>query len=169
MARERRWARLLGLDDDEPVDAETPPSDADDIPELRRQLEGLVARVRQSAGRLPIAAVPQILELADLLDKVLLYVERQRTLGASVDTRALVTVSSAIEDYLPTTIDAFLAIPFDGEPEHAPAAELLMSQLALLENGMGDVATAVFAGDAHRLAVQGRFLETKFGEHDLTL
>jgi len=169
MAGESRWARLFRRLDAGSEEGAPPVDEAGEIQKQRDQLAAIVALVKRSSRRLPVSVLPQILELADTLDQVLAYADRQRAAGVSVDTKAIVTVSSAVKDYLPMTIEAFLAIPFEGDPEDAPAATLLRSQLDLLQSGVADVAEDIFAGDVKRLDIHGRFLEAKFREHDLTL
>ena len=86
----------------------------------------------------------------------------------------MVTLSSVIRDYLPTSIDTYLALPpafIDSHrnPEGETPAEELAGQLRMLGRGVDELAAAVYSGDAQRLSVQGRFLESKFAASDLDL
>lgn len=148
-----------------------PAPPTDEITPLRDALRALVRRVNASAGRLPVGAVPDIRDITDQLDRLLDHAQRN---PGAVDTYALMTLSATIGDYLPTSIDRFLALPHDFVTTHrnndgeTPEEELL-SHLVLLNQGVGELATAIFSGDAQRLESQGRFLDTKFARSDLDL
>ena len=86
----------------------------------------------------------------------------------------MVTLAAVIRDYLPTSVDAYLALPPDVLASHRNAdgeapAEELRSQLSIMEKGVTELAQAIYSGDAQRLSIQGRFLDAKFASSDLDL
>ncbi len=93
----------------------------------------------------------------------------------TVFNQGLVAASEVtITDYLPTSVDSYLSLPESFLEAHVnddgqtPAEELL-EHLELMAKGVEELATAIYSGDAQRLAVQGRFLDTKFSKSDLDL
>ena len=118
---------------------------------------------------MPEGGVPGVRAIEDVLRPLLTY------LTANPPTEEeLIPVRATLTDYLPTTLDTFLALPKDfasthlGRTGHTPAQEL-GEQLTLLEAGVVEYAQSIYAGDAQRLSNQGRFLQTKFGRSDLDL
>jgi hypothetical protein len=72
------------------------------------------------------------------------------------------------EDYLPTTIEAYLALPAtyatgrvvqDGKTP----LQVMNEQLELLDAQMGEIAEAIHKRDSDRLLANGIFLEERFG------
>jgi hypothetical protein len=83
----------------------------------------------------------------------------------------LYTVRETIARYLPETLANYVALPpmfrvtrvlKDGKT----ARDLLMDQLAVLDNKMKEVVANVARGDADALLANGQFLENKFRERD---
>lgn len=157
--------------------APTPTLDAPpahDAASLRTSLQGLVHRVNRSAGRLPVGAVPEIRDIADRLFELLDHAERASSTSGGIDTYAMTTIASTITDYLPTSVESYLSLPESFLDTHVnddgqtPAEELL-EHLDLMAKGVEELATAIYSGDAQRLAIQGRFLDTKFSKSDLDL
>jgi len=146
---------------------------SDDGPALRAALDALVRRVKASSGRLPTGAVVEIRDMCDRLGEVL---DRVSAAGTTTGPGSyeLVTISAVIRDYLPTSIDAYLALPpafLDSHrnPEGETPDEELAHQLRIMHQGVDDLAMAIYSGDAQRLSIQGRFLDTKFSSSDLDL
>jgi hypothetical protein len=159
----RRFAR-------EPAPDELPAAeDPDDRPEalLRRHRE-LVSTVNRSAGRLPPEAVVLARGVLDAVRQVI-SVAAEREL----DVRATILVRGILGDYLPTTLQSYLAL--DPDVAAAPGAagrtptELLVEQLTTLENSALDLLEAARARDVDALVSQGNFLSTKFTGSDLDL
>lgn len=150
------------------------PDPGGDLAATRTALGALVRRVNAAAGRLPIGAVPEIRDICDRLAELLTHAEELSRTGGEVDAYAMATVAATVTDYLPTSIDRYLALPDSFVETHrnddgqTPDEELL-EHFDLLDQGIEDLATAVYSGDAQRLAIQGRFLDTKFSKSDLTL
>lgn len=136
---------------------------------LGRQLTDIVRRVNRGGGSMPEGGVPGVHAVVDALRPLLAYLESNPPTEAElIPIRALVT------DYLPTTVDRFLALPRDFAATHRGAqgrtpAEELLEQLELLREATDEYATAIYAGDAQELSDQGRFLQAKFMRSDLTL
>jgi hypothetical protein len=145
---------------------------ADELGALGRRLRETVLLTNRSAGRLPVGVVPQVRAIEDALVELLdALAARPTTAGSAQERYAL---EATITDYLPTSLEAYLALPPGFAADHrSPAGrtpgEELLDQLVLLEGAVRDLALAVHSGDAERLATQGRFLQTKFARSDLDL
>lgn len=179
------WSNLFGRDEparqqaqDPAQQGQAPPTAAPAAPPtppgseaeaLESELADLVRRVNRAGGRMPEGGVPATREVEDVLRPLLRY------LRANPATESEMTpIRSMVRDYLPTTVDTFLALPPDFAATHhnrqgrTPAEELL-EQLRLLGEGAQEYATAIYAGDAQELTNQGQFLATKFTRSDLDL
>lgn len=139
------------------------PSDLDAV------LTELVRRVNRGGGSMPEGGVPGVHAVVDALRPLLRY------LASNPPTEAeMIPIRAIVTDYLPTTVDTFLALPREFALTHrdrqgrTPAEELL-EQLELLRDATDEYATAIYAGDAQELSNQGRFLQTKFMRSDLDL
>lgn len=175
------WSGLFGRDEPPRQEAPAPPAPAvaptqpastPSAPEpqvLERELTDLVRRVNRGGDRMPEGGVPAVREVEDVLRPLLRY------LGANPATETeMIPVRSMVRDYLPTTVNTFLALPPDFAATHRnrlgrTPAEDLLEQLRLLGEGAQEYATAIYAGDAQQLTNQGQFLATKFTRSDLDL
>jgi hypothetical protein len=154
----------------EPAPEDGPPAeDPDDRPEalLRRQAE-LVHTVNRNAGRLPPEAVVLARSVLDAVRQVIgIAADRE------LDVRATILVRGILGDYLPTTLQSFLALDPDVAAAPGPSGrtptDLLVEQLMTLENSALDLLDAARARDVDALASQGNFLSTKFTGSDLDL
>jgi hypothetical protein len=86
----------------------------------------------------------------------------------------LFVIQRTATDYLPSALDAYLALP----PEYALTREVqdgktskqvLLEQLQLIDSKMDEVVDAVHQQDTARLLASGRFLEERFGKGDLSV
>lgn len=168
---------VQGQDQDQGQDAQgaapaqapvAPPAGAE-AEVLEAELTDLVRRVNKAGGTMPEGGVPAVREVEDVLRPLLRY------LRANPATESeMIPVRSMVRDYLPTTVDTFLALPPAFAAAHrnrqgrSPTEDLL-EQLRLLGEGAREYATAIYAGDAQELTNQGKFLETKFTRSDLDL
>ena len=172
------WSSLFGRDhdNDRARDAGTPspaaePAAAPEKPfaeQMRTQLGDVSWTARRAGDRLPVAALPRLGSIEDLLHPLLKHL---RTSPPSVDEE--IAVQAFVGDYLPTSINAYLSMnrQFALQPRadgRTPGDDLL-EQLATLEQAIRELAQAVYAHDAQQLQVQGRFLSTKFSSTDLDL
>lgn len=137
--------------------------------QLGRELISIVRRVNRAGGQMPPGAIPAVHEVEDELRPLLEYLQvNEVTEAEMIPVRALVT------DYLPTTMDRFIALPPEFAATHrgrhglTPAQDLL-TQLRILAEAAQECALAIYKGDAMELANQGRFLQAKFTRSDLDL
>jgi hypothetical protein len=84
----------------------------------------------------------------------------------------LFVIQRTATDYLPSALDAYLALP----PEYAltrqvqdgkTPKQVLLEQLQLIDSKMDEVVDALHQRDTERLLASGRFLEERFGKGDL--
>ena len=171
------WSSLFGRDhdNDRARDAETPsPAAEPATPEqpfaeqMRAQLSDVSWTARRAGDRLPVAALPRLGLIEDLLHPLL---EHLRTSPPSVDEE--IAVLAFVGDYLPTSISAYLSMNrqfvLQTRADGRTPGDDLLEQLATLEQAIRELAQAVYAHDAQQLQVQGRFLSTKFSGTDLDL
>lgn len=148
------------------------PSPMDEIAALRSALRETVLRTNRAADRLPVGVVPEVRAIEDVLVELLDHAAA--TEGSAISAQERFALAATITDYLPTSINAYLALPpAFAAAHHSPAGrgpdEELQEQLILLSAAVRDLALAVYSGDAQRLSNQGRFLDTKFARSDLDL
>lgn len=168
------WSGLFGrAGPDPPPDPAPAPAPAPSGPaspqRLAAELEAIVGRVNRAGGRMPEGAVVAVRETEDLLRPLLGYLQVNPATEAE-----MIQVRAIVQDYLPTSVDTFLALPVGFAASHrnrqgrTPAEELL-DQLVLLIDATAECATAVYAGDAQALTNQGRFLRDRFQRSELDL
>ena len=157
----------------EPAPAPSAPATPEqEVAALRAALRALVQRVNRAADRLPEGVVPQVRAIEDALRELLDHVAA--TAGSATSAQERYTLAATVQDYLPTSVDAFLALPPDFAATHRTATgrtpgEELLEQLVLLDAAVRDLALAVYSGDADRLSTQGRFLDSRFATSALDL
>lgn len=137
--------------------------------QLRDDLARLDRDVHRHDRRLPddvLAAYDRISEsVAGILS-------RAEQLATAPDD--LYVVGRTITEYLPRSLEAYANLPRGyaltrrGQGRRT-AHEELLAQLELLTDRLAEIADAIHAGDAGRLAAQGRFLEDKFRRSGLDL
>jgi hypothetical protein len=162
------WLRRLARD--APPEPGPPPADdPDDKPEalLRKQWQA-VQTVNRSAGRLPSEAVVLARGVLDIVRQVV-----QTSHDRELDIRAVILVRGVLDDYLPTTLNGYLALDPDlvdvAGPSGRTPRESLIEQLVTLENSALDLLEATRGRDVDALLSQGNFLGTKFSRSDLDL
>ena len=148
------------------------PSAADEVAALRASLRATVQRVNRAADRLPVGVVPQVRAIEDALRELLDHLAA--TAGSATSAQERYTLAATVTDYLPTSVDTYLALPPTFADTHRTPAGLtagdeLLEQLVLLEGAVRDLALAVYSGDAQRLSTQGRFLASRFATSELDL
>jgi hypothetical protein len=140
-----------------------------DRPEaLRRRLWELVQFVNRSAGRLPVEAVVGARDVTDTVREVI------ETAGdGELDVYAVVQVNGIVEDYLPTTLRAYLNLDPDLTGQVGPSGRTpraaLQEQVEALSSAATELLQATQAHDVDALTSQGNFLRTKFSRSDLDL
>jgi hypothetical protein len=135
---------------------------------LRHNLYQLNRYINQNSGRLPGEAVVTARRVTDTLRDVIDSSEVRE-----LDVYAFVSVSGIVNDYLPTTLKAFLALdPSQLNVLRAVGRtplESLQEQLDSLWDSASAVLVAAQAQDADALMTQGNFLRVKFSRSDLDL
>ena len=139
------------------------------IEALDDELTRTVRRAKAAGGRLPVAAVPAVREVEDVMAPLLTYLRARP--GNPEELRQATVI---VRDHLADALDRYLALPEDylasaRTPEGRTVAEELVDQLDLLVDGAKQTAKAVYDGDAQQLAVGRRFLDAKFRRSDLDL
>lgn len=132
-------------------------------------LDKLVDKINRSGGRLPVAALVVALDVTDIVDKLL-----ESTRDDEVpDIEVILAVRGIVEDYLPTTLDRYLAldsVTADQVTANGTSpGDQVVEQLQALASAAGDVLAATRRRDADDLVTQGYFLRTKFTRSDLDL
>jgi hypothetical protein len=122
------------------------------------------AAARPAAG-LPIDVQVKVDQIRRKADMLLGYADR-----FSPFSHDLYIVRQTAADYLPRTIDAYLAVPGIGHPTLGPGAaralDELKSQLQLLDVKLDEIAVDLQRSDLNRLLANRRFLEERFGARD---
>ncbi len=145
-------------------------------PTSAQQAAGLSAELKDLAGKMSYKAAHLPPDVNSAWDRVRESLKailvRHEQLAKS--PHQLFTVSRSIRDYVPTAIDAYLALPQTYATGHRvrggrTAHEELLYQLGLLGDELERVRDAVYAGDAQALADHGRFLEDKFSGSGLAV
>lgn len=146
-----------------------PSPDPDSPVELSSALDEVVARVNRTSGRLPVAAVVAALDVTDIVRELL-----DSTFNDAVpEVQVILAVRGIVHDYLPTTLDRFLALD-PGRTDVASSVGAtprgqVVEQLLGLTSAAADVLVATRERDADHLVTQGNFLRTKFSRSDLDL
>jgi len=131
--------------------------DPDDVLAGLRRLPTLLA------GRVPADVVETVQRMCDVLLDLL-----PRLAGSpTVSPEQLHVVNRTATDYLPSTLRHFLALPGDWAADHRDPAgntplDALRSQLAVLDQAIGQMREGVLAADTNRLLANGRFLAERF-------
>lgn len=131
-----------------------------DAAELKGELEDLVRRVQR---RLPKEALDQVVRIKNLIEELL---PKLQDLSKGGDPNAY-TIRQTVLDYLPATLQNYLNLPpayaqVHPLKESKTAKQLLVEQLSTLEATLQEIAQSVYAGDAQKILVNGRFLEDRF-------
>jgi hypothetical protein len=126
---------------------------------IRRALDRLGA-LSQRLPHEPRAKVAEIIgEIVELIPQTGLF---------PPGSRDLFVLQRTATEYLPTSVDAYLALPASYATtavlrDGRTALQILGDQLDLLDVEVGEIGHAVRHRDSERLLVHGRFLEQVFG------
>jgi len=118
---------------------------------------------------LPIDLQVKVEQIRRKVDVLLGYADRFPPFSQD-----LYLVRQTASEYLPRTVNAFLALPADAVDRPlasgtgGTAREELRSQLNLLDAKLDEIAQDLQRQDADRLLANRRFLESRFGEHEDT-
>lgn len=146
-----------------------PPEEDRDAPEkLRRRLWERVQFINRNAGKLPVEAVVLARQVTDTVREVI-----ETATDKTLDVYATVQVNGIVDDYLPTTLQAYLnldpAVTEQPGPSGRSPRAALREQLDGLRTAAGELLQAARAHDVDLLFTQGNFLRTKFTRSDLDL
>lgn len=162
------WLRRWREAEPAPRPSEPDPEAEDSPAALREALARLVGFVNRSAGRLPGESVVAARAVGDTLREVI-----DTSNDRDLDIYAVVSVKAILNDYLPTTLRAYLALDPDTtgvpRPSGRTPEQSLLEQLDSLRSAARDVLVATQKQDADALLTQGSFLRTKFSRSDLEL
>ena len=163
-----QWFRR-GRDREREREAPAPAATGGDSPaDLREAMHGLNRYVNRNSGRLPAEAVVAARRVTDVMREVIDTSEVR-----DLDVYAVISVKGILTDYLPTTLQRYLALdpsqvtvarPSGGNPRDS-----LREQLDSLLDAGYNVLVATREQDADALITQGNFLRTKFSRSDLDL
>ena len=147
----------------------TPEDDPKDKPDaLMARMFELVREVNASAGKLPVEGVVIARRVLDVVREVI-----ETSSEHELDIHAVVSIRSMLDDYLPTTLRAYLAIDPSQvnvvRPSGRTPAQSFIEQLDVLWASATELLDAIRAHDADALLSQGSFLRTKFAGSDLDL
>ncbi|MEO3935604.1 hypothetical protein V3N99_02485 [Dermatophilaceae bacterium Soc4.6] len=163
----RRWLRRVA--GDEAVDpAVAPTARRDDPAALRDALDALVSLINANAGQMPTRALVDARRLTDTLAEIV-----DTTSTRPLDTYAVISLRSTMDDYLPTTLRRYLALDhtqrIDTSATDQSANDALLQQIEVLQQSVTASLLAVRQQDAQALMIQGSFLETRFSGSDLDI
>ena len=145
------------------------PDASDDSPQalLLRQW-ALVQFINRNAGRLPVEALVLARGITDTIRAVIDTSDER-----DLDIYAVVQINGIIDDYLPTTLRAYLGLDPSLTEQPGPAGRTpraaLREQLEALSGAADELLAAAQAHDVDALLTQGNFLRTKFSRSDLDL
>jgi hypothetical protein len=152
----------------QPPTQQAPDEDRDTPDKLRLRLWGQVQFINHSAGRLPVEAVVLARQVTDTVREVI-----ETSADKSLDVYAVVQVNGIIDDYLPTTLQAYLnldpAVTDQPGPSGRSPRAALREQLDGLRTAAAELLQAAREHDVDLLFTQGNFLRTKFTRSDLDL
>jgi excinuclease UvrABC helicase subunit UvrB len=145
-----------------------PPEDNDSPERLRQRQWELVQLINRSAGRLPVEAVVLARQVTDTIREVI-----ETSEDRPLDVYAVVQINGIVDDYLPTTLRAYLALDPAVTEQAGPSGRTpraaLREQLESLNVAAEELYDAARAHDVDALFTQGNFLRTKFTRSDLDL
>ena len=146
-----------------PVGPFRPPAKAAPGLDVRQIGRALDEAVRITSGRLPVPLQAKVAEIRREILELL-----PSTSGFPVGSEDLYVIERTAIDYLPSTLNAYLALPQGYASTQVleggkTALQLLEEQLQLLDDRLDEIAEAVRQQDSDRLMANGRFLEERFG------
>jgi hypothetical protein len=162
------WKSLFNRPEDDGPSAPAEPVPLLFVDRMTQQVDRLRWQARSAGSRLPIAALPMIGRIEDVVAPLL---EHLRVNPPSIDEE--IAVEGLLTDYFPTTLTTYLNLNprFASEPRadgRTPGDDLI-DQLRTLATAATELSRAIYAHDAQDLQSQGRFLQTKFDRSDLAL
>jgi hypothetical protein len=132
---------------------------------LAQQVRKLVDNV---AKGLPKEALGVLHSIESTLQELLPRLREMQDRGV-ISAKDSFTVIETVRRYLPDTLGAYLRLPklyarVQALGDGRTASQTLLDQLQVLDSSLKEVAKNAFAGDAEKLIVNGRFLQSKFAQ-----
>jgi hypothetical protein len=137
---------------------------AQEIAQMGASVDSLRAAVRRSGSILPPLLMSQLRHLGDLMRDAVADIQIR---GCSTEQRVL--LNAMIASYVPTPLQAYLALPPAHHGEESPATFMFAEQLATLEQTLADLLNQIRIGAVEELSTHGRFLADKFSAQDAAL
>jgi hypothetical protein len=130
--------------------------------------QALDTQVRNITGKVPPEVMVRVLKIRQIVLGIL-----PRSGNLPPGSPLLFIIDRIATDYLPTSLEAYLNLPRAYATSHPvqdgkTPTDVLLDQLALLENKMNEIADDIHRNDADRLLANGRFLEGRFGRSPLS-
>ncbi len=158
--------RKLGADPPRPNAPD--PAAADSPEQLGERIAEVVRLINRSSGEMPGAAVVRARRLTDTLQEII-----DTAAIRPLDIYAVMSVRNTLKDYLPTTLQRYVAVPESARhvarTSGKTPVESLVEQLEALQVSASSVLVASQHQDVDSLMTQGAFLATKFSGSDLDL
>lgn len=152
----------------QPQPAAQPDDDRDAPDKLRLRVWELERFVNRNAGKLPVEAVVLARQITDTVRDVI-----ETSTDGTLDVYAVVQINGIVDDYLPTTLHAYLNLDPSATEQVGPSGRApraaLREQLEGLRDAAGELLRATREHDVDLLLSQGNFLRTKFTRSDLDL
>jgi len=161
-----RWLKRVRPDDE--VAHAAPTTRRDDPAALHESLADLVTMINSHARHMPTRAVVEARRLTDTLGALV-----DTASSRPLDTYAVISLHSTMDDYLPTTLQRYLALDpaqrTQSSGQGLSGNDALLQQIEVLQQSVSASLEAVRQHDAQALMIQGSFLETRFTGSDLDL
>jgi hypothetical protein len=132
--------------------------------DVRAIARALDEAVQMTGGRLPADVQVRVVEIRREIIELL-----PRTAAFPLGSEDLYVIERTATDYLPATLQAYLAVPEASATTQLPQVgktplELLREQVQMLDDRLDEITEAVRTQDADQLVANGRFLEERFGQ-----
>ncbi|NKX49213.1 hypothetical protein HER39_01175, partial [Arthrobacter deserti] len=154
----RFFGSLFGTPRPEDGAGQEPAAEADDDTRVAAGRGRLRSAVRAAGRELPRLISSQLRQIDDVLQPPADYARAQ---GASTEQRVLLEAMAV--DYIPTPLNAYLALREEDRGESTRATALFAEQLAILYATAQDLNQQVRSGAITELSTYARFLDDKFG------
>lgn len=161
--RHRRWNRVEWQPGPAPLRRSTFASQVRPVPSPRPMPPPAPAPPAPARQELPIDVQVRVEQIRRKVDVLLSYASRFPPFS-----KELYLVRQTASEYLPRTVDAYLALsPVDADrvvtASGKTALQELKDQLDLLDSKLNDIAEDLQRQDVDRLLANRRFLEERFG------
>jgi hypothetical protein len=154
----RFFGSLFGPPRPEDGAGQEPAPEPDDDARTAAALDRLRSAVRAAGRELPGIISSQLRQIDDVLQPLAEYAQAQ---GASTEQRVL--LEAMVVDYIPTPLNAYLALREEDREDGTRVTTMFAEQLAILFDTAQDLNHQVRSGAITELSTYARFLDDKFG------